>query len=79
MKPGSISVQTAPDSVKELHTAMLKAHIKLEMAIARGGCGRPSAIQVRLLMSTTATSGAIMVSIPAMSTTMISPFAPLCG
>ena len=78
MKPGSISVQTAPDSVKELHTAMLKAHIKLEMAIASGGCGRP-AVQVTLLMSTTAASGTIIVSIPALSTTVRSPFAPLCG
>ena len=76
LKPKSISVQTAPDGVKELHTVLLKAQITLEMAIAIGGCGRPAGHLELRVMSTTAASA---MGIAALSTTVRSPFAPLCG
>ena len=63
-------------NVKELHTAMRKAHIKPAMAIAGGGCGRPVTILGTLQLSAVA---ALSVAAVAMSTTVMPRSVPLCG
>ena len=70
------SVQTVRVSVKELHTAMRKAHIKPAMTIAGGGCGRPATILSTLHMSAMTAPSLAAV---ALLTAVVARSVPLCG
>ncbi len=63
-------------NVGERHIVTRGVLIKLTMAIAVGGCGRPAAVLAMLHLSTLTAPSMAMAAV---SLTLISRFGPLCG